>query len=206
MLTLPEGDFAGYIFDLDGTLADSMPLHYAAWREAFLRNNAKFDFTWAIFYSMAGIGHADSVRILNDRFQDTLEPEAVLAVQSEHFTAHFHTMQPIEPLVELARKFAQTHPISIASGGERHHVHETLRIIGIDELFSIVVSKDDVANSKPAPDSFLLAAEKMGVEPQKCLVFEDSQNGIQAADAAGMQSVYVDPAVYSSGPDAQTGS
>lgn len=199
-LQLPEGDFAGYIFDCDGTLADSMPPHFRAWRYAFEKHKAKFDFTWDLFYSMAGTGLHDSVRLLNERFGDTLDPEEVVHTQSEKLTAEFQHMKPIEPVVSIARELHKLHPVAVASGGGREHVEETLTAAGVRELFDVVVTKDDVTHSKPHPESFLKAAELMGVPPEKCLVFEDSKLGLQAAEAAGMKWVYIPPEVYSVGP------
>jgi beta-phosphoglucomutase-like phosphatase (HAD superfamily) len=97
----------------------------------------------------------------------------------------------IEPVVEFARNAAKTHPISIASGGTRDVVANTLRLTGLASLFPIVVTVDDVERGKPFPDMFLLAAKKMGVEPTRCLVFEDGEPGIQAAEAAGMKWVFI---------------
>lgn len=198
-LTLPVGDFAGYIFDCDGTLADSMPPHYRAWRYAFEKHQAKFDFTWELFYSLAGTGLHDSVRILNERFGDNLDPETLVNTQSEDLEKEFERIEPIEPVVTLARELARIHPVSVASGGGKMHVHETLKAIGLEGFFPVIVTKDDVINSKPAPDTFLKAAELMGVAPEKCLVFEDSKLGLDAAEAAGMQWVYIEPELYSAG-------
>lgn len=198
-LKIPNQTFAGYIFDCDGTLADSMPLHYKAWSTAFQKHGAKFDFTWELFYSMAGTGLRHSIEILNQRFNDSLDPSAVLKTQHQVMEEHFHTLQPIETVVSLAQEYSEHTPISVASGGGRNHVHITLGIIGVADIFDIVVTQDDVKNSKPAPDLFILAAEKMGVSPRECLVFEDSPLGIEAANRAGMQSVFVDPEVFSQG-------
>ena len=97
----------------------------------------------------------------------------------------------IEPVVAIARRVAAAHPVSIASGGPRDIVREMLRITGLAPLFKVVVTPEDVVHGKPHPDMFLLAAEKMGVAPEKCLVFEDAEPGMRAAEAAGMQWVRV---------------
>lgn len=196
-LSIPEGPFDGYIFDCDGTLADSMPIHYKAWYAAFKQHNAKFEFTWELFYSLAGTGMTHSVVLLNEKFGDDLEPPAVAKTQSAFLEKEMHTLQAIDEVVALARQYAKTHPVSVASGGARSHVHQTLETTGLSDLFNIVITMEDVENSKPAPDGFLLAAEKMGVAPEKCLVFEDSKLGIEAAERAGMQWVYVDPDMFS---------
>ncbi len=200
MLSLPERDFAGYIFDCDGTLADSMPIHYRAWRHAFRVHGATFDFDWQLFYSLAGVGHQDSVRTLNARFGCQLDPEAVRSTQAEVLEAWFGEVGPIEPVVALARELAgRGAPVSVGSGSSRHHVEKALAAIGLGGFFPVIVSKDDVTQSKPHPETFLRCAELMGVAPQDCLVFEDGQLGIEAAERAGMPWVFVDPAVYGRG-------
>lgn len=198
-LLLPEGRFAGYIFDCDGTLADSMPPHFMAWRKAFEEHDANFDFTWELFYTLAGTGLHESVRLLNRRFRDTLDPDAVVRTQSRYLDETFQYMRPIEPVVQLARELAQKHPVAVASGGGREHVMATLKAIGLEHFFRVIVTQEDVARSKPAPDAFLKAAELMGVPPEQCLVFEDSKLGLQAAETAGMRWVYVEPEHYSAG-------
>lgn len=199
-LKLPEGETHAYIFDCDGTLADSMPLHYRAWKHAFDTNGAKFDFTWELFYSMAGVGMHDSVVQLNERYGDSLDPDKIVHEQNEFLTKEHAGIQPIPQVVELAKELkAEGYPIAVASGGDRHQVLGTLHYCGIDQLFDAIVTKQDVQHSKPAPDGFLKAAELLGVDPTKCVVFEDSKLGLAAAEAAGMRWVYVDPEIYSAG-------
>ena len=192
MLELPEGDFAGYIFDCDGTLADSMPIHFRAWHHAFTQHGARFRFDWELFYSLAGVGHRDSVELLNERFADTLDPAAVIATQAERLETSFHEVGPIEPVVTIARELAAVHPVSVGSGSSRRHVLAALEAIGMAEFFEHIVSKDDVSRSKPDPETFLRCAELMGVAPDRCLVFEDGALGLEAAQSAGMATVFVD--------------
>ena len=200
MLDIPEGDFQGFIFDCDGTLADSMPVHYRAWVEAFKKHGAKFEFPWQLFYSMAGTGLEDSVVILNERFSDTLDPAATVKTQMEILDSLQDQVTPITEVISLAQRYAaEGKKVSVSSGGTCRHVHATLRQIGVHDLFPIIISREDYARSKPAPDCFLLAAARMGVEPRDCLVFEDSKLGIAAAKDAGMASVYVHPETYSRG-------
>lgn len=192
MLKLPEGPFEGYIFDCDGTLAISMPVHFKAWQKAFKANHAKFDFTWELFRALAGMGLYQTVEELNKLYNDTLDPAKVVQYQMQIVEETHHTIEPNPEIVEIARLVAQNSPVSVASGGHREHVHQILKTIQVDDLFKIVITQDDTRRSKPAPDLFLLAAIRMGVDPGKCLVFEDSELGIQAAKRAGMQSVLVD--------------
>jgi HAD superfamily hydrolase (TIGR01509 family) len=195
MLALPDRSFKAYIFDLDGTLADTMPLYYAAWRAALLEAAPTLDFTWELFYSMAGMGHHDTIVRLNREHNLQMAPDPVVARVSHHFTTKEQVILPIEPIVQIAReRKAAGAAVAVASGSGRSHVMSTLEAIGLGNgFFPVIVSKDDVANSKPAPDSFLLAAEQLGVEPSDCLVFEDGQLGIEGAKAAGMATVFVQP-------------
>lgn len=203
MLQLPNRNFAGYIFDCDGTLADSMPVHYRAWRRAFEAHGASFTFDWKLFYSLAGIGHADSIRMLNERFGDRLDPDGVMASQAEFLETTFDQVGPIAPVVALARELARRAPVAVGSGSSRAHVLSALKAIGMAGFFEHIVSKDDVCRSKPDPETFLKCAELMGVPPQDCLVFEDGEPGLVAAERAGMATVYVDPERFGSGdPDA----
>lgn len=186
--------YEGYIFDCDGTVADSMPLHFKAWHAAFTACGATFDFTPQLMLSMAGTGTYDSVRQLNERYHNSLNVEQVVAIMCENLARIHDQVKPIPAVMSIAEALhAMGKPISIASGGGAEHVALTLRYAGADRLFSIVVTRDDVERSKPAPDVFLKAAERMGVAPETCLVFEDSLLGIEAANAARMASILVPP-------------
>lgn len=184
-------EYGGYIFDCDGTLADSMVVHYEAWLSALALHGAPIDFTWELFTSRAGMTLPSTVRELNAQFGLALDPEAVTASQRLEYERFLHTVQPIADVVALARSVSQTRPVSVASGGERKVVLRTLELIGLGQTFPVVVTAEDVVHGKPAPDMFLLAAEKMGVSPGDCVVFEDAVLGLEAARRAGMASVLV---------------
>ncbi len=192
-LEIPEGDFEGYIFDHDGTLSLSMHVHFDGWIHSYAKNGGNFELTRELAQSFAGVGMHETVEIMNKRFGCSMDPQQVVRDQEDYYLSHLHRIVPYEPVVSFARKMAATHPVSVASGGVRHAVLRTMEAIGIRNLFEIVVTQEDVERSKPAPDMFLLAAKKMGVAPERCLVFEDSRLGIEAAEAAGMASVFVEP-------------
>lgn len=193
-MIIPDGDFRGYIFDHDGTLALSMHVHFNGWIAAFRSNGGDFDFTRQIAQSYAGVGMHDTVDILNQRFGCAMNPAQVVRDQEAYYFANLDKVAPYAPVIDFARaRAAEGLPISVASGGIRPTVIKTMQAVGIADLFEIVVTQDDVEHSKPAPDLFLLAAQRMGVAPKHCLVFEDSQLGIRAAEAAGMASVFVQP-------------
>lgn len=184
-------EYGGYIFDCDGTLADSMVVHYRAWLSALAEHGATFDFNWDLFTSRAGMSLPSTVRELNAQFGLSLDPDAVSASQHREYERFLPTVQPIAQVAELAHRVSLTHPVSVASGSERKVVLRTLELIGLGQTFPIVITPADVTHGKPAPDMFLLAAERMGVSPADCVVFEDSSLGIEAAKRAGMASVLV---------------
>lgn len=196
----PTREYAGYIFDCDGTLADSMVLHHQAWISAFREHGAQFEFDWTLFTSRAGMTLPKTVMELNSQFGLTLDPEAVSHSQRTAYQRLMMGVEPLLPVTDFARDVAQRHPVSVASGGERAVVERTLQNIGMAGVFAVVVTAEDVVHGKPAPDMFLLAAERMGVPPDQCVVFEDSPLGLLAAERAGMAGVLV-----RSGPRRTTG-
>lgn len=187
----PTREYGGYIFDCDGTLADSMVVHHRAWLLALAAHGASFDFNWDLFVSRAGMTLPSTVRELNAQFDIALDATSVIATQRREYEKELATVQPIIEVVELALRVAKSRPVSVASGGERTIVQRTLELIGLGQTFPVIITAEDVTHGKPAPDMFLLAAERMGVPPADCVVFEDSVLGIEAANRAGMASVLV---------------
>lgn len=199
LLHIPDGNFAAYIFDCDGTLVDSMPLHLQAWRAALEMHGFPPDkFTLQMHHDFAGMPGAAIVRDLNTNFGHSMPPEQVEIDKVEWYLAHHTEFRGIEPVVAIARAAAGRLPMAVASGSDAHIVHDSLHALGIHELFATIITPADVLRGKPAPDMFLLAAERMGVAPHECLVFEDGKLGILAAEAAGMKTVWV-PAELSAG-------
>jgi beta-phosphoglucomutase-like phosphatase (HAD superfamily) len=191
-LDIPAGDFAGYIFDLDGTLVDTMPLHYRAWNRAMQRAGLREELSEDLFYSLGGVPTRRVAQLLADHYGLKIDVEKVFHEKEALFVELRSEMKLIEAVVAFARKAAGHTPLSVASGGPRDIVRHTLELMGLAGLFPVVVTPEDVAHGKPAPDMFLLAAKKMGVAPGKCLVFEDAEPGIKAAEAAGMKWVRVE--------------
>jgi beta-phosphoglucomutase family hydrolase len=190
-LEIPAGDFAGYIFDLDGTLVDTMPLHYRAWDEAMQAVGLKCTLDEELFYSLGGVPTLKVAELIAKHYGLTIDPHAVFDHKESLFKALQKDAKLIEPVVEFARRVAKTHPTAIASGGPRDIVRGMLELTGLAPLFKVVVTPEDVVHGKPHPDMFLLAAKKIGVAPAQCLVFEDAEPGMQAAVAAGMKYVKV---------------
>ncbi len=190
-LTIPEGDFAAYIFDLDGTLIDTMPLHYRAWDAAMRDAGLPHELDADLFYSLGGVPARRVAELMFAHHGLKGDAEKIIHFKESLFADLMADAQLIAPTVEFARKAAATHPMAVASGGPRVTVRRSLELSGLAPLFPVVVTADDVVHGKPSPDMFLLAAQRMGVDPTQCLVFEDAVPGIQAAEAAGMRWVHV---------------
>jgi HAD superfamily hydrolase (TIGR01509 family) len=192
-LDIPPGDFAGYIFDLDGTLIDSMPLHFRAWEAALRRYGLKGNLDEDMFYGLGGVPTLQVAQILGDHYGLTLNPEEVMHVKEGIYLKEIDTVKLIEPVADFARRVEKTYPVAIVTGGAPDIAGPALRGAGLEELFRIVITPHDVpvGRGKPMPDMFLLAAKRMGVAPEKCLVFEDAEPGMAGARAAGMQVVHV---------------
>jgi HAD superfamily hydrolase (TIGR01509 family) len=188
-IELPEGKFDAYIFDCDGTLADTMPLHYKAWRAA-LGEHAD-DFPEALFYECGGMPATRIIEMLNARHGHSMPVEETARYKEGLFLEMIPQILPIEPVVALVNQLHGTAPLAVASGGLRRVVRKTLDALGLTVKFDAIVTCEDYAHGKPAPDPFLEAARRLGVAPAKCLVFEDTSIGADAAKAAGMQWVLV---------------
>ncbi len=196
-VTLPERQYAGYIFDLDGTLVDSMPVHYRAWRWALQKHGAPHEvFQWEEFVAHGGMAAPDIVADLNRKYGLQMDPELVAEEKRNRYAwLLIHEKLPvIHETVELVRGLRERGiPYAIGTGSMPSGAMETLQSAGIADLFSIMVTPADVppGYGKPRPDIFLLCAGKMGVDPRECVVFEDAEPGIQAAVAGGMDYVRV---------------
>jgi HAD superfamily hydrolase (TIGR01509 family) len=192
-LEIPPGDFAGYIFDLDGTLVDTMPLHYRAWDAAMRKVGLGAPLDEELFYSLGGVPTRRVAELIAAHYGLTIDPHAVFDHKESLFVELQKDAKLIEPVVEIARRVSLTHPVAIASGGPRDIVRGMLELTGLASLFNYerVITPEDVEHGKPAPDMFLLAANRMGVRAEQCLVFEDAEPGMRAAEAAGMKWVKV---------------
>ncbi len=190
---LPEKKYDGYIFDLDGTLVDSMPLHYKAWRMALARAGAPADvFLEDEFYSCGGKSANDVVSFLNERYGLVMDAAATATDKRRIYLELLETegMQPIEEVMDFVYSLGDA-PKAIATGSAMPGAVSTLKSAGLLGVFSVILTPDDVEHGKPAPDMFLLAAQRLGVNPANCVVFEDAVPGITAAAAAGMDCVRV---------------
>jgi HAD superfamily hydrolase (TIGR01509 family) len=192
MLAIPDSPFHAVIFDCDGTLVDSMPLHYEAWLASLKHHQAPFDFTENYFYSKAGVREQDVVKLLNTEYGTLIDPDSVAAYKADLFETLIPQIKAIGPVADFARSMFGKMPLSVASGSEEHIVRGCLEANGLLSLFDdIIITPRLVDRGTPAPDMFLLAAQRMGISPEDCLVLEDGQSGIDAAKAAGMQWLFV---------------
>ncbi len=181
--------YGGLIFDCDGTLTDSMPLHYEAWIETMTRYGIHF--SEDRFYSMAGMPTDLIIRVLaQEQSVDVNEPLAAREKENA-FKRRMDRLTPLAKVCDIARKYYNVLPMSVASGGDREGVRAQVAHISMMQYFSVFVTAEDTERHKPEPDVFLKAAERMRVQPESCLVFEDSPLGLEAARRAAMDCVDV---------------
>jgi len=189
-LLIPDDAFRGYIFDCDGTLADTMPLHCRAWKRLLEEYGAPF--CEDMFYQWGGRPTERILEMLRDEHGLRVgDVRRAAERKEEYFVEMMHEVKPIAAVLEIARRGHMVLPMAVASGGLRKYVEMTLDALGILGLFNTLVCVEDCVRAKPFPDLFLEAARRLNVPAQECLVFEDSPSGVQAAAAAGMQCVIV---------------
>ena len=190
-MEFPTDGFEGLVFDLDGTLVDSMPAHFEAWCVALEQVGAGGVFEEDVFYSMGGRPTKDIVVQLNEEYNLKLDPDTVAFAKKQAFMERLGDVTLNTEVVEYAKSWRGKVPMAIATGGSRIVAEKTLQELGLSDLFDEVVTADDVSVGKPDPEVFLIAAERIGVDPTQCVAFEDAAPGIMAAQLAGMQVVAV---------------
>jgi beta-phosphoglucomutase-like phosphatase (HAD superfamily) len=179
----------GIIFDCDGTLADTMPLHWRAWQVIAKRHG--FSLPEERFYSLGGVPSRDILRVLSTEQGVPLDPLAVAREKEAVYLPLIAQVEPINTVVGVARENYGKIPLAVASGGTKSIIEQVLEHLGIRELFQAIVTSEDIVNQKPAPDIFLEAARRLGVPPQFCRAYEDTDLGMKAIQAAGMEAVDV---------------
>jgi len=186
-----EAKAQAFLFDCDGTLVDTMGAHYESWMAVLNSVDASTDLPFDRFCSWGGmVGDLVAEEICTE-LGLTQDPGDLARRKRAHFMDKEHSHPVIVPVADFARKVSETHPVAVVSGGNRPTVDQTLRDAELDEIFSVVVTPEDVAHGKPAPDMFILAAEKLGVDPGGCWVLEDGLPGVAGARAAGMNVVAI---------------
>jgi beta-phosphoglucomutase-like phosphatase (HAD superfamily) len=179
----------GIIFDCDGTLADTMPLHWRAWQVITARH--QLHLPQDRFYALGGIPSRDILKILSTEQGVPLDHLAVAREKEAEYLPLIAQVEPINTVVGVARENYGRIPMAVASGGTRKIIEQVLEHLGIRHLFNAIVTSEDVTNQKPAPDIFLEAARRIGVPPQFCRAYEDTDLGMRAIRAAGMEAVDV---------------
>lgn len=181
----------GLIFDCDGTLVDSMPLHREAWAHAIRRFGGLYDREF--INSKKGMKETEIVALYNRHFGTTLDPDTVVEAKHRHFLARIADVKTFPPVVAVVHRFHHVLPLAVVSGGVRDVITRELAENGLEHLFDVVLTADDPFPPKPAPDLFLEAARRMGVPAADCQVFEDGDAGLEAAQRAGMLATDVRP-------------
>jgi HAD superfamily hydrolase (TIGR01509 family) len=190
-LKLPAGSYSAYLFDCDGTIADSMPLHYLAWKTALAEWNCSFE--EKLFYAWGGIPVAEIVSLLNKRDGLSMPVEDVSRRKENLYLGMLPQLKAVPEVVEHIEAEYGRIPFAVVSGSTRDSVTASLVSLQLLDRFDALICAGDYAKGKPDPEAFLLAAAKLGVAPKTCLVFEDTDLGIQAAKAAGMAAVKIAP-------------
>lgn len=183
----PTPPYEALIFDCDGTLADTLPVHFQTWSASLKAVEANISKDW--YYEYCGTSAMEMLQLLKDLFGYQFDSESVIADRQRHYNALIHTVKEIQAVAEIVRTHYGKVPMAVASGGERAVLEATLSTIKLSDFFDAVVSINDVERGKPEPDIFLLASQRLGVTPEDCIVYEDSEGGLEAARRAGMRSI-----------------
>jgi beta-phosphoglucomutase-like phosphatase (HAD superfamily) len=181
----------GLIFDCDGTLVDSMPLHMKAWKHAITEAGLPWDYEF--FFSKKGMEGRDILEEYGVHIAAALDADEICGVKQEYFLRHFTEIRPLEPVVSIALRYKGILPMAVASGGKLSNVQMELDSAKIGNIFTALVTADDDVAPKPSPDIFLEAARRLNVPPYLCQVFEDGDLGLEAAGKAGMLVTDVRP-------------
>ena len=182
---IPPGTTA-LLFDCDGTLVDTLGLYRICWHQVFGRHGFEMSDEW--FDTWAG--HSMEP-FLSAALPDADAAELVRVADEgiALFLESTHLLKPLEHVVTIARANHGLLPMAVVSGGPRTAVLESLDAVGVTGLFDVIVTVDDVAEGKPAPDGYLLAMQLLDVTPDGCVAFEDSGSGIESAKKAGIPSI-----------------
>jgi HAD superfamily hydrolase (TIGR01509 family) len=180
---------AALLFDCDGTLADTMPAHYRAWLQVTAAHGIAFDEDR--FYALGGRPTRDIVVTLASEANIAIDIDAAARVKESSFLEQLDGIEPIDPVIEVVRRARGRVPLAVVTGGYGHVCRQILERVGIADAFATIVASEDTPRHKPDPDPFLEAARRLGVEPARCVVWEDSDLGIEAARRAGMEWIDV---------------
>src|SRR5215831_18789149 len=189
MTSTVEKSPAALIFDFDGTLANTMPLHWRAWQIVTTRHGLHLP--EERFYALGGVPSREILRMLAAEQGVKIDHLAVALEKEEAYLPLIPQVEPVHTVTAIARENFGRLPMAIASGGTHRIVEQVLEHLGMRKLFKAIVTSEDVAHQKPAPDIFLEAARRLGVPPASCRAYEDTDLGLTAIRAAGMEAVDV---------------
>ncbi|ARS35203.1 HAD family hydrolase [Pontibacter actiniarum] len=191
LLQHSTGKYKAFLYDCDGTLADNMQAHKDTYVKIAAGSGVVID--PAIVDEFAGLPIPAVVEQINARYGSSFDPIVFERLKSELFYEEFiEQTKPVQFVVDHLIAHASKIKIGVVSGGSRKMIQKTLQVLGVDSLVEVLVCAGETPQGKPYPDPFLFAAEQLGVAPELCLVFEDGEPGVQAAEAAGMEWVRVD--------------
>ena len=191
VITYPKEEFEGLIFDLDGTLIDSMPAHFSAMRQALEEEGGTGLFTEERFSELGGKPAADIVSLLNREYGLSMNAQKICQRQHDLLESKLDDFELIPEVADFAAEHRGKVPMAVASAGTTTMVKASLSSVNILSWFDAIVGSDEVENGKPSPDVYLEAAHRINVDPMNCVVFEDSEAGILGAESAGMKVVVV---------------
>ncbi len=187
------------IFDIDGTLGDTMPVHLRAWEAAGQVHG--FIYPSELFYQYAGLPTKNIVQMLNERFGYQLNPEQVMVTKNEAYLRLIHEIKPIKPVVEIVKKFHGKLPMGLGTGEVKSIAQQNIKALGLEGYFTAMVSGDEVVNGKPDPETFYRCADRLGIASEYCQVFEDGELGLEAARRAGMIATDIRPFLETPSPE-----
>lgn len=182
-------DHAALLFDCDGTLADTMPAHYLAWLEVTRAHGMTFDEDR--FYAMGGRPTRDIIATLAAEAGLSIDLDHAVHAKERSFLGQLPRVEAIDPVVDVVRRCRGRIPMAVVTGGHRAVCERILAHVGLGGVFDTIVASEDTLRHKPEPEPFLEAARRLAVEPARCVVWEDSDLGIEAARRAGMEWVDV---------------
>ncbi|RTZ17409.1 beta-phosphoglucomutase family hydrolase [Vibrio aquaticus] len=183
-------DYQGLIFDMDGTLIDTMPAHLEAWHQTAAHFEFPFSNDW--LHSLGGMPSYKIAAEVNAKYGLSLDPYEVSRFKMATFAAIEQHGEVIPCSVNVLEHYYSKKKLAVGTGSQRDSAIRLLTKAGLIEKLDAIVTATDVTNHKPHPETFLQAADQVGLKPDQCVVFEDTKLGMQAAHAAEMDCVMVE--------------